>query len=216
MTDSPSARAAKLPHLRRRKLKKGDPVPLPLTMAAMFNLPGNPQGFAQYGRFDNPTWDAVEEMLSHLEDAPSVAFPSGMAAISAVFFSLLKSGDRVLLPSDGYYTTRVLAERFLKPLGVSFDLRATGAYLDGGFDRLSSRVPGDAGQSRPRHLRHRGCLGGRPRRRRDRRRRQHDDDALRPAAARSRRGHRRRRRHQGAERPFRCAVRACRQPRRER
>ena len=102
MTDRPAARAAKLPHLRRRKLKKGDPVPLPLTMAAMFNLPGDPAGFAQYGRFDNPTWDAVEEMLSHLEDAPAVAFPSGMAAISAVFFSQLKSGDRVLLPSDGY------------------------------------------------------------------------------------------------------------------
>jgi cystathionine gamma-lyase len=134
MTDSPAARAANLIHLRRRKLKKGDPVPLPLTMAAMFNLPGDPQGFAQYGRFNNPTWDAVEELLSHLEDAPAVAFPSGMAAIAAVFFSQLKSGDRVLLPSDGYYTTRVLAERFLKPMGVSFDLRATGAYLDGGFD----------------------------------------------------------------------------------
>ena len=134
MTDRPAARAAKLPHLRRRKLNKGDPVPLPLTMAAMFNLPGDPAGFAQYGRFDNPTWDAVEEMLSHLENAPAVAFPSGMAAISAVFFSQLKSGDRVLLPSDGYYTTRVLAERFLKPMGVSFDLRATASYLDGGFD----------------------------------------------------------------------------------
>jgi cystathionine gamma-lyase len=133
MTEKSSARAANLIHLRRRKLKKGDPVPLPLTMAAMFNLPGQPAGFAQYGRFDNPTWDAVEEMLSHLEDAPAVAFPSGMAAISAVFFSLLKSGDRILLPSDGYYTTRMLTERFLKPLGVSFDLRATGAYLDGGF-----------------------------------------------------------------------------------
>jgi cystathionine gamma-lyase len=134
MTEKSSARAANLIHLRRRKLKKGDPVPLPLTMAAMFNLPGQPAGFAQYGRFDNPTWDAVEEMLSHLEDAPAVAFPSGMAAISAAFFSLLKSGDRILLPSDGYYTTRMLTERFLKPLGVSFDLRATGAYLDGGFE----------------------------------------------------------------------------------
>jgi cystathionine gamma-lyase len=134
MKDSTPARAAKLSHLRRRKLEKGDPVPLPLTMAAMYNLPGNPQGFAQYGRFDNPTWDGVEEMLAHLESAPTVAFPSGMAAISAVFFSQLKIGDRVLLPSDGYYTTRVLAERFLKPLGVSFDLRETGAYLDGGFE----------------------------------------------------------------------------------
>ncbi|MEQ1943037.1 cystathionine gamma-lyase [Mesorhizobium sp. VNQ89] len=134
MTDNPNARAAQLTHLRRRKLKKGDPVALPLTMASMFNLPGTPAGFAQYGRFDNPTWDAVEEMLSHLEDAQAVAFPSGMAAISAVFFSQLKTGDRVLLPSDGYYTTRVLAARFLKPLGVTFDLRPTGAFLDGGFD----------------------------------------------------------------------------------
>lgn len=134
MTDSPSARAANLIHLRRRKLAKGDAVPLPLTMAAMFNLPGDPAGFAQYGRFDNPTWEAVEEMLSHLEDAPAVAFPSGMGAISAVFFSQLKSGDRILLPSDGYYTTRVLAERFLKPMGVSHDLRPTRTFLDGGFD----------------------------------------------------------------------------------
>lgn len=133
MSDSHSARAAKLVHLRRRRLNKGDPVPPPLTMAAMYNLPGDPAGYPQYGRFDNPTWEAVEEMLSHLEDAPAVAFPSGMAAISAVFFSQLKSGDRMLLPSDGYYTTRVLAERFMKPMGVTFDLRQTGAYLDGGF-----------------------------------------------------------------------------------
>jgi len=134
MTDDTNARAANLIHLRRRKLNKGDPVPLPITPAAMFNLPGAPAGFSQYGRFDNPTWEAAEEMLSHLEDAQAVAFPSGMGAISAVFFSHLKSGDRVLLPSDGYYTTRVLAERFLKPFGVSYDLRPTGAFLDGGFD----------------------------------------------------------------------------------
>jgi cystathionine gamma-lyase len=47
---------------------------------------------------------------------------------------LLKSGDRVLLPSDGYYTTRVLAERFLKPLGVRHDLRPTVSFSEGGFD----------------------------------------------------------------------------------
>ncbi len=133
MTDSSHSRAAALAHLRRAKLAKGDPVPLPLTMASIFNLPGDPVGYSQYGRYDNPTWDAVEEMLAHLEDAPCVAFPSGMAATSAVFFSMLESGDRILLPSDGYYTTRVLAERFLKPLGISFDLRPTATYLDGGF-----------------------------------------------------------------------------------
>ena len=190
-------------------------MPLPLTMAAMFNLPGNPAGFAQYGRFDNPTWDAVEEMLSHLEDAPAVAFPSGMAAISAVFFSQLKSGDRILLPSDGYYTTRVLAERFLKPLGVSFDLRATDAYLDGGFAGyrlVFVETPANPGLDICDIA---AVVGSRACRGRDRRCRQHDHDALWPAAARPRCGYRGGRRHQGAQRPFRCAFRACREPRRE-
>lgn len=134
MTDSSSARAAQLAHLRRAELAKGDPVALPLTMASMFHLPGDPAGFAQYGRFSNPTWDAVEKMLSHLEDAPALGFPSGMAANAAVFFALLQSGDRILLPSDGYYTTRVLTERFLTRLGVSYDTRPTATFLDGGFE----------------------------------------------------------------------------------
>jgi cystathionine gamma-lyase len=132
MTDLPK-RAADLAHIRRRKLAKGDPVPLPLTMAAMYNLPGDPAGFNQYGRFDNPTWDGVEELLGHLENAETIAFPSGMAAISAVFFGLLKTGNRILLPSDGYYTPRVLSERFLKSFGVAVDTRPTASFLDGGF-----------------------------------------------------------------------------------
>jgi cystathionine gamma-lyase len=133
MSDETTSRAAQIPHLRRTGLVKGDPVPLPLIMAAMYHLPGDPAGFRQYGRFANPTWEAAEALLSHLEDAPAIAFPSGMAAIAAVFFSLLKAGDRVLLPSDGYYTTRVLAERFLKPFGVTYDIRPTAAFGDGGF-----------------------------------------------------------------------------------
>ena len=133
MTETPQSRAARLAHLRRAELDKGDPVPLPLTLAAMYHLPGDPTGFNQYGRFANPTWDAVERLLGHLEDATAVAFPSGMAAISAVLFSLLKTGDRILLPSDGYYTTRVLADRFLKQMGIAIDTRPTSRFLDGGF-----------------------------------------------------------------------------------
>jgi cystathionine gamma-lyase len=133
LQDDLEMRAAELLHLRRHKLSKGDPVPLPIVPAAMFHLPGDPAGHAQYGRSHNPTWDGVEEALAHLENAGCVAFPSGMAAIAASFFAIVKAGDRVLLPSDGYYTTRVLAERFLKPLGIDFDLRPTAAYLDGGF-----------------------------------------------------------------------------------
>lgn len=134
MSDTPSSRAAGLLHLRRDGLAKGDPIPLPLTMASTFHAPGDLTGFHQYGRFSNPTWDGTEEMLSYLEDAPAFVFPSGMAAISAAFFALLKAGDRILLPTDGYHTTRILADRFLRSFGVHFDTRPTASFLDGGFD----------------------------------------------------------------------------------
>jgi cystathionine gamma-lyase len=133
MTDNAQARAARLIHLRRSGYSLGDPVPLPLTMAATYHSPGDATGYNQYGRFSNPTWDAVEKVLAHLEDAPCVAFPSGMAAIASIFFGLLKAGDRVLLPSDGYHTTRGLADRFLGKLGIGVDVRPTASFLDGGF-----------------------------------------------------------------------------------
>lgn len=134
MSETAKSRAAALAHLRSTDFAKGDPIPLPLTMASTFHAPGDSTGFDQYGRFSNPTWRAVEHALGHLEDAPCVTFPSGMGAISAVFFALLKSGDRILLPSDGYHATRALSERFLKPLGIAHDTRPTPTFLDGGFE----------------------------------------------------------------------------------
>lgn len=134
MSETSASRAARLAHLRRAALSRGDPVPPPLVMASIFHSPGDATGFHQYGRFSNPTWDETEAMLAHLEDAPVVAFPSGMAAISAVFLGLLKAGDRILLPNDGYHTTRILAERFLAGFGIEHDVRPTRSFLDGGFD----------------------------------------------------------------------------------
>jgi cystathionine gamma-lyase len=126
-------RIARLLHARA-DLAPGEPVAPPIVMASSYHLPGLPADAPfQYGRFHNPSWDAVEHALAILEDAPVVAFPSGMAAIAAVLYSQLRAGDRVLLPSDGYYTTRALAEKFLGPLGVSFDLRATADFMAGGF-----------------------------------------------------------------------------------
>ena len=105
----------------------GTPLTPPLVLTTSYILPGDPAGDYQYARWANPTWSALDAALAALEDAPLVAFPSGMAAIAAVFYGLLRTGDRILLPADGYYTTRILAERFLRPLGVSFDLCATAA-----------------------------------------------------------------------------------------
>ena len=121
-------------HLRGNTLNKGEPVALPLTQSSMFHLPGAPDGHVTYGRVDNPTWVQLEHVLSHLEDAPCLSFPSGMAAISAALFATLKAGSRVLIPSDGYYVTRLLADRFLSHLGVVVEERPTTAFTKGGFD----------------------------------------------------------------------------------
>lgn len=125
--------AAELLHLRRAELAKGDPVALPITLASMYHLPGDPAGARGYGRMDNPTWDGLEHALGHLEGATAIAFPSGMAAISAAFFAIVRTGDKVIIPSDGYYTTRLLADKFLKPLGVVVEERLTPAMGEGGF-----------------------------------------------------------------------------------
>ena len=98
--------------------RAGDPVTPPIVFSSVFFLPGDPAGPYQYARWSNPTWTALEETLSILEDAESVIFPSGMAAVAAVLCSQLKPGDRVLLPGDAYYTSRVLADTYLAPYGV--------------------------------------------------------------------------------------------------
>jgi cystathionine gamma-lyase len=41
-----------------------------------------------------------------------------MAAIAAVCFTTLRSGDTLVLPSDGYYNTRTFAHSRLEPLGI--------------------------------------------------------------------------------------------------
>ncbi|WP_299664416.1 cystathionine gamma-lyase [uncultured Ruegeria sp.] len=121
-------------HLRGNALDKGDPVALPLTQSSMYHLPGVPDGQASYGRVDNPTWVHLEHVLSHLENAPCLSFPSGMAAISAALFATVQAGSRLLVPSDGYYVTRLLADRFLSRLGVVVEERPTTAFTAGGFD----------------------------------------------------------------------------------
>jgi cystathionine gamma-lyase len=99
----------------------------PIVHTSIYALPPQPSGTYQYARWGNPTWTALEEALSLLEDADCVTFPSGMAAIAAVFYALLKPGDRVLLPADGYYTTRICADKYLAPMGVVVESCATAA-----------------------------------------------------------------------------------------
>jgi cystathionine gamma-lyase len=96
--------------------------------AAHYHLPGEPVGPYRYGRDENPTWTGLETAVAELESpgapAETLAFASGMAAISAVLLGLSAAGDTVVLPSDCYQTTRALTER-LESFGVTVRLAPT-------------------------------------------------------------------------------------------
>src|SRR5262249_6635381 len=87
--------------------------------ASTYMTPGEPAAHAlTYGRFHNPTWTAFEQALTLLEGGESIVFASGMAAIDAVLGVSLKPGDAVVLPSDSYYSTRVVASSWWRSLGI--------------------------------------------------------------------------------------------------
>lgn len=118
-------RFADMLHHRAARLGQGQPIAPPISSATTFHLAGLDGAAHTYGRAGMPTWEEVEEQLAILEGATVVGFPSGMAAIAAALFATLKAGDRLVLPKDGYYTTRLLADRFLEPLGVHVTQIAT-------------------------------------------------------------------------------------------
>jgi cystathionine gamma-synthase len=73
----------------------------------------------EYGRYGNPTVRAAEHKLAALEGAGDAAlFGSGMAAITTALLALLKSGEHLVLTSDGYRRTRQFVIQILGKLGV--------------------------------------------------------------------------------------------------
>ncbi|MEX5236526.1 PLP-dependent aspartate aminotransferase family protein [Kocuria arenosa] len=63
-----------------------------------------------YGRFSNPTWEDVEDVLGRLEQAqlPGLLYASGLAAVASVL-SLVPAGGRVVLPRHSYQGSLALA-----------------------------------------------------------------------------------------------------------
>nr|BFD83875.1 cystathionine gamma-lyase [Streptomyces sp. Xyl84] len=98
--------------------------------AAHFHLPGDPTGPYTYGRDENPTWSLLESAIGELEapgedDVETLVFASGMAAISSVLFSLLRSGDTVVLPDDGYQALPLVRAQ-LEAYGIEVRTAPTG------------------------------------------------------------------------------------------
>lgn len=117
-----------------RKPQEGDPFLAGPTFAAPYHLSGDPSGKEfTYARFNNPTWSAYEAALGELEGGEAVVFSSGMGAITTLLLTLLKAGERLVIPSDAYYTTRTLTND-LMPFDVHEVPTDTQAFVDAAAD----------------------------------------------------------------------------------
>lgn len=73
-----------------------------------------------YARWTNPTVRALEERLAGLECAEdALATATGVAAAAAVFLTLLKSGDHLIVSEVCYAGVYELATRVLPDLGIA-------------------------------------------------------------------------------------------------
>ena len=125
---------------------EGTPVPgAPLRPSPVFaapfhlgDLPPRTGGADAYARTEHPTLREFEAAVGELDGGRCLSFATGMAAISAAVLACLGAGDRLVLPSDGYYTTRLLARDELERFGIRVDYVATPdveAYAaDGGLE----------------------------------------------------------------------------------
>ena len=75
-------------------------------------------GADAYARTEHPTLRQFEAAVGELDGGRCLSFATGMAALTAAVLTCVRSGDRVVLPSDGYYTTRLLAAEELARFGV--------------------------------------------------------------------------------------------------
>ena len=97
---------------------------MPIYQTAAFAHPdlGHSPDRFYYTRLTNPTRTHLEETVSSLEGAAStIAFTSGMAAITAVF-ELFAPGDRIVCSADLYGGTVLLFDSIGKKNGLVLDL----------------------------------------------------------------------------------------------
>ncbi|MDR3526594.1 MAG: O-succinylhomoserine sulfhydrylase [Rhizomicrobium sp.] len=90
---------------------------------------GEQDGYT-YSRYGNPTVTMFEQRMAALEDAPCArATATGMAAVSAVFLSSLRSGDHVVAARAMFGACRFVVEDILARFGITSTI-VDGTNLD--------------------------------------------------------------------------------------
>jgi cystathionine gamma-lyase len=115
----------------------GEPLSAGPVFAAPYHTPGDSSDTPYtYARSHNPSWTALEKAIGQMESgqlpsgesymSSALVFASGMAACAAVFGTILRPGDVVVLPSNAYYTARNLLQEHFAPIGVTLRMSPAG------------------------------------------------------------------------------------------
>lgn len=104
-------------------------VSVPIYQSSTFAFPSAEEGAARfagtssgpiYTRLGNPTVQAFEECVADLENGcGAIAAATGMAAVSIVFLSLLRTGDHVVGTHPVYGPTRGMLDKYFSRFGVT-------------------------------------------------------------------------------------------------
>ena len=101
----------------------GEPTEAQLVMAAAYHLDGDVDEVPRtYGRQANAAWEQLETAFSALTGGETVAFASGMAAVTATLEILASPTRPLAIVRDGYYGIREAAEEIAARSGIELIL----------------------------------------------------------------------------------------------
>jgi len=83
----------------------------------------------EYGRYGNPTVNAVERKLAALDGGDdAILYSSGMAAVTSLLLTILPTGAHIVMTNDCYRRTRQFCQTILKRLGIETTVVPMGDY----------------------------------------------------------------------------------------
>jgi cystathionine gamma-synthase len=126
------------------RMRAHQAIPMPIIQAATYafadtqdliqfmtrRAQGHPEeGREDYGRYGNPTVQAVERKVAALEGAEdAILFSSGMAATTSLLLASLPTGAHIVMTDDCYRRTRQFCLTFLGRLGIETTIVKMGDY----------------------------------------------------------------------------------------